>query len=117
MKNPNPQQSYPDMGLSPFQEIRLLFTCAGPALRTIKWRPVLVSVSLSFLSSLVVLFAAYRLLDGSWEAIKVLPKAVIISALIGLNLTFQRMIPYMKERIMIETEKAKRDSKKNIQRK
>lgn len=107
MKKTSPQQNYPDLGLSPLDEIRLFYTCFGPALKYIKWRTVIITVVLSFLSGFFVLMAATRLLDGKWDMVIVLPKAIIISSLMGLNVILMGVFPFMRERFKVETEKAK----------
>lgn len=117
MKKGSIKQEYQYDELSPFQDIKIVFSSMGPALRRMTWRPVIVNAVVAYIIAFVVLLAAYRLLEGAWILIKVIPMAALVAGLIAFNMTLQGVFPYIRARHRFESAKLKRSMAKDERRK
>jgi len=117
MKKASTQQEYHDKALSPVQDIKVIFLNLGPALRRLRWRPIIVNVVGAFFVAFVIILSIYRLLDGEWNLINAASKASFVAGLIGFNYILRDSMPYIRERHMFERAKLKKVKAKNGERK
>lgn len=107
MKKASIQLKFHNKELSPVQEIKVIFSNLGPALRRLRWCPIIVNMVGTFFVASIIL-SIYRLLDGAWILINAASKAAFVAGLIGFNYILQDSMPYIRERFMYECAKLKK---------
>lgn len=77
-------------GPSPLEEMKFIFTNFGPALKKINWPEIGIATMATYAAAFLVFLVTSRLLHGQWELARTWPRAALVTALVSLNLIFQK---------------------------